>query len=405
MRFKYIGKNILGEQVEDFEEGSSQEVVLNMLRERGVKIDSFFSVREESGGLLKSFNSIFEKASLKDTVNFSRQMSALLEANVPILKAFQIISQDTKKEFLQKTYESVIDDIKGGKSISQAISKHPKVFNDFYINMIRSGEESGRTSRSFSFLADYLDRSYALTMKVRNAMIYPSFVVATFLIVMILIFTMVIPKLAIILKESNVALPLLTRIVLTISDFLVAYGLYILLFTGVMGVFFWLRFKDSNTVAEYIDDIKMKVPLVKNVFKMMYVTRIADNLQTLLSSNVSLPKSIKITSDVVGNKNYKIILDQSLEDIKSGIPFSECLGKYPDLIPSTMVQMLKIGEETGETSKLLENIARFYQREINNTIDTLIGLIEPMMIVSLGIGVGLLLVSVLMPIYNLAGAF
>jgi type IV pilus assembly protein PilC len=138
---------------------------------------------------------------------------------------------------------------------------------------------------------------------------------------------------------------------------------------------------------------------------MLYVTRIADNIQTLITSGVSLTKSIQITADVVGNRNYKNILEGSLLDVKAGIPFSKSLEKHKDLVPSSLIQMLRIGEETGEIGKLMGNIAKFFQREVNAQIDTMVSLIEPVMIVSLALGVGVLLVSVLMPIYNLAGSF
>jgi type IV pilus assembly protein PilC len=402
MNFKYQAFNLIGEKVEGLITASTPDEALYNLKKQNFKVFSLIKIKEVNQNLSLS---IFDSVSKKEIVNFSRQMSALLEAGVPILKSFQLIEQDTAKPFFKSILQQTIDSIKSGDSISTSLMKHKKAFDDFYVSMVRSGEESGRMSNAFSYLADYMDRSYALTIKVRNAMIYPAFVVATFIIVMVLVFTMVIPKLAVILKESNVELPVLTRIVLSISDFLVAYGMYAFLIIGFVTGYVIIKFKDTDFFSRNMDTLKIKIPIFKNVFKMLYITRIADNMQTLLMSGVSLPKSINVTADVVGNIFYKQILLQSLEEIKTGITFSDSMAKHSDLIPSTMIQMIRIGEETGEVGKLLGNIAKFYQREINSTIDTVVGLIEPAMIVMLGLGVGLLLVSVLMPIYNLAGAF
>jgi type IV pilus assembly protein PilC len=400
--FKFTATNERGEMFEGVLEADHQDVIIAQLRAQNLIPTSLVKVRQLSTATKTSF---FDRVSLKDIVNFSRQMSALLEAGVPILKAFQLVETDIEKPYFKSILGNVVEDIKSGKPISESLSKHRRVFNDFYVSMVRSGEESGKMSSAFSYLADYLDRSYSLTVKVRNAMIYPAFVVATFIIVMILVFTMVIPKLATILTESNVELPLLTQIVLGVSNFLVSYGLYILIFFVGGGIFLYMRIKDTNYLTEYIDELKIKIPLFNKLFKMLFITRIADNIETLLSSGVSLTKSISITSDVVGNSFYKKLLNESLEDVRGGITFSDSMAKHPTLIPGTMIQMIRIGEETGEMGKLLGNIAKFYQREINATIDTLVGLIEPAMIVALGLGVGLLLVSVLMPIYNLASAF
>jgi type IV pilus assembly protein PilC len=222
---------------------------------------------------------------------------------------------------------------------------------------------------------------------------------------MVLVFTTVIPKLSGILTESGVELPVITQAVLGISNFLVNYGVYMLIVIVGLGGYIYISIRDTNAFQEFSDTVKIKLPVLKNIFKMLYVTRIADNIQTLLGSGVSLTKCLQISADVVGNIHYKRILEKALVDVRGGMPFSQSISGNKDLIPSSMIQMVKIGEETGEIGKLMGNIAKFYQREITGAVDTMVSLIEPAMIVLLGLGVGLLLVSVLLPIYNLAGAF
>lgn len=408
MKFNFTAKNLDEKIINGIVTASSSDEAIKILQNKELEVISLVPQKKDFDINLDkylNFGGIFDHVALKDIVNVSKQMSALLDAGVSVIKALQIVAEDIDKPFLKKIFNIIIQDVKSGKSISQAFARHKNVFSDFYVNLVKTGEESGKMSQAFSYLSDYMDRNYSLVVKVRNAMIYPAFVIATFFMVMIIVFTFVIPKLAEILKDSNVELPLLTRIVLGISDFLVAYGFYFFLFVLAMGMYTFLTFRNTTAWTKFFDTLKVKIPIVRNVFKMLYVTRIADNIQTLLTSGVSLTKSVQITSDVVGNIYYKAILDQALIDIKAGLSISASFAKHKDLIPGTLTQMLKIGEETGEIGKLMGNIAKFYQREINTTIDTLVGLIEPMMIVLLGLGVGTLLVSVLMPIYNLAGSF
>jgi type IV pilus assembly protein PilC len=408
MKYTFTAKNLEEKIINGIVNATTEAEATKLLQNKELEVISLLPEKKDFDINLDkylNFGGIFDHVSLKDIVNISKQMSALLDAGVSVIKALQIVVEDIQKPHLRKIFEIIIQDVKAGKSISQAFGKHKNVFSDFYVNLIKSGEESGKMAQAFQYLSEYMDRNYSLVVKVRNAMIYPAFVIATFFIVMIIVFTMVIPKLAEILQQSNVELPLLTRVVLGISNFIIAYGFYFLVFLAAGGLYAFFTLRGTKGWTVFFDTLKIKVPAVRNVFKMLYVTRIADNIQTLLTSGVSLTKAVQITGDVVGNVYYKQILDQALLDIKAGMSISASFAKHKDLIPTALTQMLKIGEETGEIGKLMGNIAKFYQREINTTIDTLVGLIEPIMIVALGLGVGVLLVSVLIPIYNLAGSF
>jgi type IV pilus assembly protein PilC len=409
MKLKYTAINTKGQNVEGTLEAKDKIEAQMTLQNAGYKNvligGGGFDLKNARDVFESTTFSFFEKISLKDLTNISRQMSALLGAGVSVLKAFQLIAEDAQKGILKNTLENIIANIKAGVSISAALAKHPKTFDDFYVSMIKSGEESGKLAGTFTYLADYLDRAYALTSKVRNSMIYPSFVIVTFLVVMILIFTTVIPKLSGILTESGVELPWITQIVLGISNFLVSYGIFLFVGGFGLGLYVWYAIRDTDAFRLWMDKVKLKIPVIKNIFKMLYITRIADNIETLLGSGVSLTKSIQISSDVVGNSNYKKIMDKALIDVKAGMAFSQSLSANKILIPSSMVSMVKIGEETGEMGKLMGNVSRFYQRELNGAVETMVSLIEPLMIVLLALGVGVLLVSVLLPIYNLAGAF
>lgn len=251
-------------------------------------------------------------------------------------------------------------------------------------------------------MAQYLDRQYSLTSKTRNALIYPAFVIVVFITVMLLMFTMVIPNLAQLLVESGQEIPIYTRVIISISDFLVNYGIFLAIFV-VIGILYMWWYRRNERGKEYFDNIKISIPLIGSLYKKMYLSRISDNLNTMLSSGISIVRSIEISGDVVGNQVYKRILREAEESVKSGSTLSDAMGRYPQ-VPPIMVQMIKVGEETGSLGSILKTLADFYRREVDDAVDTLIGLIEPAMIVLLGLGVGILLTSVLVPIYNIASS-
>jgi type II secretory pathway component PulF len=267
--------------------------------------------------------------------------------------------------------------------------------------MVKAGEESGKLTQTFAYLAEYLDRQYQLTSKTKNALIYPAFVIVVFILVMIMMFVFIVPRLAAIIKESGQDIPITTKIVIGISDLLVHYGLFILIIVAI-GVVYLFRLSRSKSGKMYIDRMKLNVPVMKNIYTKLYLSRIADNMDTMLSSGIPIVRAIELTGDVVGNRQYESILKDAGEQVKSGSSFSDALSKYPE-IPSIMSGMVKVGEETGSIGNILKTLGKFYSREVNDAVDTLVGLIEPLMIVGLGLGVGLLLTSVLMPIYNIAG--
>jgi type IV pilus assembly protein PilC len=267
--------------------------------------------------------------------------------------------------------------------------------------MVRAGEESGQLVQVFSYLADYLDRQYALNAKTKNALIYPAFVIIVFFTVMIGMFTMVVPKLAAIITESGQEVPIYTKIILNISHFLVGYGVVLLIIlAGLVG--YVIHMYRTAKGRRVIDELKLSIPILGNLYKKLYLARIADNMDTMLSSGVQIVHAIEITASVVGNVIYREILLEAMEAVKAGKSFSQALEVHSE-VPKIMPQIVRVGEETGSIGSILKMLAKFYKREVDEAVDTLVGLIEPFMIVLLGLGVGILLVSILMPIYNIAG--
>lgn len=377
----------------------SRDIAISGLQRRGFVVVSIKDEKESKSILDISF---FDKASNKDIVILSRQISTLFEAQVSALKAFTMLATNTKNKFLATTLNKISDDLQAGVSISGALAAHPDVFSDFYINMVKVGEETGKLNQTFAHLADYLDRQYALTSKTRNALIYPAFVIFTFFVVMSLMFVVVIPKLSSIILDSGQQVSFYTRAVIATSGFFVNYGFIFLIFLVLLGIWIW-RLSSTPKGKVYLDTIKLTTPAVGNLYRKLYLSRISDNLDTMLSSGVPIVRSIDITSKVVGSLTYEHIMNEVADGVKSGLTLSVAMSKHSDFIPGIMIQMVMVGEESGALGSILKTLTDFYKREVDDAIDTLVGLIEPIMIVVLGLAVGILLVSILVPIYNLAG--
>lgn len=376
------------------------ESAIETVEGRGYTIISVEPI-DNKGSLLDFQITWFERVSNKEVVILSRQIATLFEAQVSALRIFRLLSAEAENKKLQRILNDITDDLQGGSSISRALARHPDVFSAFYVSMVKSGEESGTLEKTFMYLADYLDRMYQVISKARNALIYPAFVVSIFIGVMVLMLTLVIPNISTILVNAGQELPIYTKIVIGLSNFFKDYIGLIAVFLALVGIVFW-QFQKTEAGARIIDEFKLSIPFIGNLYEKLFLTRICDNLSTMLTSGISMIQALEVTSEVVENRVYKEIIENTLIDVKGGKSFADSIAEYPE-IPGVLAQMSKVGEETGKLGDILNTLSVFYRREVNNSVDTLIGLIEPAMIVFLGLGVGTLLASVLIPIYNITG--
>lgn len=383
-------------------EANSIDTAITTVQERGYTVMSIDPV-DSTKNILSLEIDWFQSVSNKDLVIFSRQIATLFAAQVSALRIFRLLATENENVLLKKILGEIADDLQAGSSISRALANHPEVFSNFYISMVKAGEESGTLEKSFDYLADYLDRNYQLVAKARNALVYPAFVIGVFLLVMGLMLTLVIPKIGKILTDAGQELPIYTKIVLGLSDFMTNYIGILLLVFAVGGYAAW-RFVHTPAGERFYDEMKISIPFIGDLQRKLYLTRICDNLSTMLESGVSMIAALEVTADVVDNKVYKEIIENTIYDVKGGKSFADSLSQYEE-IPGVLAQMAQVGEESGNLGDILKTLARFYQREVINAVDTLIGLIEPAMILLLGLGVGTLLASVLMPIYNLTSSF
>lgn len=399
MLFSYKAVDASGRPVTGSIEALNIEVAINALQRRNLTLGTIVPAPGKS--LLKRDITFWKHIGGKDIVILSRQIATLFEAQVSALRIFRLLAIEINHPVLRQVLVSVSDDIQGGSSISKALSKHPAAFSSFYVSMVRSGEEAGKLDQTFKFLADYLERTYEVTSKAKNALVYPIFVVITFVAVMILMFTTVIPSISTILLESGQTIPVYTKIVLGISIFLVNYGWFLLIFLIVVALFLW-RFAKTPNGRYAFSELKIQIPYIGNLYRKLYLSRIADNMTTQLSAAIPIIRALEITAEVVDNAVFEGAVAAAADEVKGGSSIADAFSKSP-VIPGIMIQMIKVGEESGELGNILETMARFYRREVANAVDTLVSLIEPALIILLGLGVGFLLAAVLIPIYSIAG--
>ena len=401
MLFNYEAVTQEGKEQRGSVDAINKESAVSALQKRGLIVSS---IKGEGENWLSSLQNvpIFSSVSSREMVIVSRQISTLFEAQISALRIFRLLADEMDNEILKRTLTSVADDIQAGGSISEAMSKHPKVFSSFYISMVQAGEESGLLDETFHYLADYLERTHALVSQVKHALVYPLFIIVVFISVMIFIFTAIIPQIADILTGAGEELPIYTKIVLGASDFLLQFGVLLIIIVIIASALlvWWVR---TPVGRGQLHVFKLSIPLIGTLYEKLYLARIADTLNTMISSGVPMLRALEVSSNVVDNEIYKNVLNDAAIQVKGGRPVSEAFAKHEE-IPTIMVQMIRVGEEGGALGNVLDTLANFYKREVTTAVETLVSMIEPILIITLGVMVGFLLASVLIPIYTVTSS-
>lgn len=349
--------------------------------------------------------SAFGKIKTQDVVNFSRQLAVLFSAKSPLVDALRVIGQEMEKEKFKTIIFEIAKDVEAGLSLSRSLAKYPTVFNDFYVNLVKAGESVGKLEDTLNYIADYLERQYYLIQKAKSAFTYPAFVVVGLVIAAAVMLTFVVPQITSILEESDQELPFITVVIVGASNFMrqfwyLVFGGLAILIAGAYYVF--TRTKEGRIWA---DKLQLKLPIFKDIFRKIYLTRIAESLNTLIQGGLPLLQALDVTGDIVSNIVYRDILKETSEVARRGGSISSVFKRYPQYVPTLVTQMVLVGESSGRLDFVLEKVGSFYQKEVVNIMDNLVSLIEPILILVLGVGVGVLIVAILLPIYNLATTF
>jgi type IV pilus assembly protein PilC len=340
---------------------------------------------------------------LSEKMFFTRNLKIMISAGVPLPRAILNLSQQTRSKRFKIILEKISERIVKGEKFSDAISLFPQIFNEFYQNMIKVAEETGRLEDVLEILARQMERENELRSKIKGAMIYPAVIVFALIGVGILMLVFVVPKLAETFKELGVQLPLTTRIVIFLGTFLEKNFLF-LFFSLIFLIFLFLQFLRTKIGKRIFDKISLSLPIFSSLVKKSNSASTARSLSSLISAGVSLPRALEITANTLGNVFYKEALFSCAEKVRKGGKLSESLKPYQKIYPLTLISMIEVGEETGETSEVLSKIADFYESEVSDAAKNLTSIIEPVLMLIIGAAVGFFAISMVQPMYSMLGA-
>lgn len=402
MKFTFKAKTESGDVKEGLVEAVSREAAIEILQRNGLIP---LEVKTEGGGslpLLRDLQRLWEGVSPKELMLVFRQLATLIQARVPVVTSVETVAAQIENKFFRIILHEIKEDIEDGMSFSEALEKHGQVFDPMTVSIIRAGEVSGTLQRSIEFVANNTEKNYHLTSKVRGALLYPAFVFFIAGVVAFLVITFILPKITTLIKDLNVPVPWYTTVLMNLGTFMNTYWWAVLvvliaLFSGTAYYF------HTESGKKEWDRIILKIPVFKSLAKYVYITRFAENFGALMAGGIPVVRALIITSEVVGNDVYTGIILKAADEVKTGGSISTVFTRFPNEIPSIVSQMIRIGEETGSTSNVLEGVARFYNQEVDTMTRNLTVLIEPLLIALLGLGVGILTIGVLLPIYNIAG--
>jgi type IV pilus assembly protein PilC len=402
MKFRYTARTKQGELQTGFIEAVNREAAFNILASHELYILSIEAAETERW--YNRFLSIFKRVKQSDLMIFTRQFATLLDAKISLGDSLKNLYKQTRNPLLKEAIFELSSDIDSGLSLSQAMQKHPNIFSEFYSSMVRSAEITGRLEEVIGFMADYLEKESGLLSKVRNAMIYPVVVLALFGVVAAVMVVFVFPQLEPIFAESNVEVPIITKILLGAGDFIANWWLAVLVLLGFF-TFIFIDYFSTEEGRVVFDEFRVRTPVIGTLYKKLYVARFAESCAVLIRGGIPISQALEISGHTIGSIVYRDALHQVAEAVRGGQLMSQALAEYEYYFPPLVSQMVAVGESTGKLEALLSRISGFYTREVDDAVSSLVELIQPALMVVIGLMVGLLFVAILLPIYNLTKAF
>lgn len=400
--FRYKVFSDDGGVISGYIEAASDQEAAEVLRERGFSI-IYLNLIEEKIKKFKEKLKFASSVKLKEVVIFARQLSVMTSATLPLVQALKILATQNRNPTFKKIITDLSEEVDGGTKLSLAMSRYPDVFNHFFISLVKSGETSGKIDEVMSYLADELEKDYDLISRIKGAMIYPVFIVCGLIAVGTLMMIFVIPKLTAILTESGAPLPFTTRLLIGASNFMKGYWWAILLM-AIIGFIVSRASNKSESGRRQIDLFKIHMPFFGKLFQQIYIVRFCRSLSTLLVGGVPLTVGLRVSKEVVGNAVFEDLVDLTIKEVEDGNPIASVFSKS-QIVPVIVSQMMNIGEQTGRLDDVLLKIADFYQREVNNMVQNLASLIEPAIMLVIGLGVGLMVSAIILPMYQLSNTF
>ncbi len=401
MKFSYKARTKEGELQVGEVEAATRESAVNILLSHDLFVLSIESVVE--GRWFSRILDLFKRVKGNDLMIFTRQFATLLASQVPLSDSLSNLYRQVQNPVLKEAVAEIANDVNAGFSLSQSLERHKNIFSEFYVNMVKAAEVTGRLSEVLDFLADYLEKQEILIAKVKNALIYPAIVIVLFLVVVFIMISVVLPQITTIFEEAQVALPFFTKMLLGLGVFVSQWGwvLGILLAILILMVINYFQTREGRVV---FDELSLRLPVVGRLFQKLYIARFAESSRVLIKGGLTIPQAVEISAHTIGNFVYQDLLHDAAEQIRKGKLLSQVLAGMP-AFPPLVSQLVSVGETTGRLEQLLEKVSDFYGREVEDIVNNLVTLIQPVLMLFIGGLVALLFISILSPLYSLSRAF
>ncbi|OGZ68370.1 MAG: hypothetical protein A3D44_01735 [Candidatus Staskawiczbacteria bacterium RIFCSPHIGHO2_02_FULL_42_22] len=400
MKFSYKARTKEGKIETGTVEASSKEAAVLLLQKYDIFVTSMTAIGEKKPFLINA--RIERKISRKDLAVFSRQLAVMLDSRVPVIQSLNGLALQANKENFKKVILEISRFVEEGVPLSEALGHFPQIFDNFFVNLVKSGEISGNISEALYYIADHLEREQEIVSQLQQAMVYPIFTLSVLFVVLNIIIIFLLPKIEELIRESSANPPPFTQIMLGFYHFLGNFWWMMMLafLIGVVAVVFYFKTKNGKKVY---DRLSLKIPFLGDILRKIFLSRFCGNVSTLMTAGISINRALKITSDTVNNSVYKEIINEIERKVSEGEKISSLLMQRSDYFPPFVVQMIKVGEETGKLDKTLMEVVNFYQKEVKRAIDLFLTLLEPMLIIFLGLIVGVIAISVFAPLYGALG--
>lgn len=399
--FEYEAKSLEGQTVRGMVEAPTKEVATEILTDRSY---TPLYVRERRASRFTWLaGTQFSRIKSKDIVIFSRQLAVMSSATLPIVTSLRILEKQTANPKLKVIVSEIADEVEGGAKLSSALAKYPDVFSSFYVNMITSGETSGKVDEVLNYLADEQEKNYDLTSRIKGAMIYPAFILSGLVIVGAVMMIYVVPKLTAILEEAGTELPFSTKLLIGVSSFLAGYW-WILLIV-LVGGFVLLHLYTRTPRGKHLwHTVQLKIPIIGTIYRHIYLVRFTRSMYTLVIGGVPLTRSLEIVSGVVGSAVYQNLIKRTIKEVEDGNSIATIFTQSNE-VPAMVSQMMIVGEKTGRLEEIFKRLSDFYTHEVDSLVTNLVTLLEPIIMLVMGVAVGFIVSSILLPMYRLSGSF
>lgn len=398
--YSYFAKTKNGDDASGTIEAADELDLARKLRQGGLVLIEAVKKGQKKKRLNFSFS--FGKTSLKDKIMFTRNLQVMVSAGVPLPRAIRILAEQSKSAALKKALLDVIDEITKGGNFADGLSRHPNVFSELFVNMVRVGEETGTLEEVFKTLTLQMERQYELTSKIIGALTYPAVILCAMMGIGLLMLVAVVPKLAVVFEEMNIEFPMSTKIVIGLGLFLSSHWYLLPLFAGAF--LFGLRaFLKTPFGKRSMDGLFLRLPMISGIIKKANSASAMRSFSSLIKAGVPVVRALEIVAGALGNIYFKKALLDCAQKVKEGTKLSEALAPYESFFSAIMVQMVEIGEETGQTSDVLGKLADFFEEEVTNITKNLSSIIEPILMLLIGGAVGFFAISMVQPMYSMMG--